>query len=109
MLSVERDSCPPASCPHPRHSVQIRGLFGSPSKPSGRGRGAVCVAGAPEAVLGLLSLGPRPSGNMRTPTGCLGPAAALAHAECLAGAEEAGWQGELSGARSRKPSCFCFL
>lgn len=75
LCSVQRGAAAtPASCPHPRHCVQIRGLFGSPSKPSGRGHGAVCVAWALEAVLGLLSLGTRPSGNRRTLTGCLGSA-----------------------------------
>lgn len=69
-----------------------KGTVGSPSKPSGRGHGARFVAGAPEAELGL---GIRPSGNTGTPTGCLAP---CPHPGCLAGAEEAGWQRELSGA-----------
>lgn len=46
MLSAERQlPCLPAvPCPH--HYVQIRGLRGSPSKPSGRGHGAVWGLGS---------------------------------------------------------------
>lgn len=45
-------AAPPASLLPPCHCPQIRALFGSPSKPRGRGHGSVFGARAPEAVLG---------------------------------------------------------
>lgn len=48
-------------------------------------------AQAPEAVLGPLPFGIRPSGNMGAPTGCLGP---VPDPKCLAEAMEAGMAGK---------------
>lgn len=83
----------PPSAPLPSgHYVQIREPLGSPSKlSSGRDHGAMFKAQAPEAVLGPVPLGIRPSGNTGPPTCCLGPA--VPHPECLAEAEEAGVAG----------------
>lgn len=99
MLSAEATampaSCPLPTSPLPDHYVQIRGLLRSPSKPSGRGHGAIAKGRAPEAVLGLLPLGIRPSGNM-APTGSLGPAVPTLSA--LQRLRKPAWPGELSGA-----------
>lgn len=82
VLSAERQRHVCQLSPPP-HYVQIKGLFGFPSKPSGRGHGAMFVARAPEVVPSLLSLGIRPSGNTGPPACHHGPT--MPHPGCLAG------------------------